>query len=53
MNFDHSLQQRVIRVDYVVAQKHGKRVVANVLLASENRVAETLWVSLTRVVNVG
>src|SRR5690606_6856138 len=49
-HLDHALQQRVTPVDEVVAEQAGERVVADVLLGAEHRVAEPLGLALPYVV---
>ena len=42
LHLEHPLQQRVARVDDVVAEQHGERLAADVHLRAQHRVAETL-----------
>ena len=49
----HALQQAVLGVDEVVAEQHRERLVADVLLRAEHRVAEALGVALPDVVHGG
>ena len=47
------VEQRVALVDQVVAEQHRERLVADVLLGAQHRVAEALRVALADVVDVG
>lgn len=53
LDLDHAGQQRVARVDQVVAQQDGERLAGHVLLGDQDRVAQALRVALADVVHVG
>ena len=50
---EHAREQRVARVDEVVAEEHGERLVADVHRGAQHRVAEALRVALAHEVDVG
>ncbi len=49
----HARQERVTRIDEVVSEEHGERLVADVLLGPEHGVAQALRVALADEVDVG
>ena len=53
VHLDHPLEQRVALVDEVVAEQNGERLVPDVHLRAQHRVAEPLRVALAHVVHVG